>query len=98
MRVLARGAYRMKGTATKSGAQYDMGNLVIETKQENVSNAKMQRIAYGLDTKDLAIEPDCINKFAAFPYPCQLDLVIDQKVGFRGLESVIVDATLVTAK
>ena len=94
MRVTAKGAYRMSGTSKKSGANYDMANLIIEVPQEVVANATMKRIGYGHGVKELAIEPDCIQKFASFPYPCQLDLEVGQKVGFRGLEAIIVGATL----
>lgn len=93
MRVKARGAYHMTGTSKKSGNAYDMCNLVIETAQETTANANMKRVGLGLDQKELELTPECFERMQRMnlSYPCDLDLTVGAKVGFRGLQSVIED-------
>lgn len=97
MRVRARGAYNMKGKSTKSGNDYSMFNLVIEIRQENVNKATMQRIGLGFGEKELELTPECFERMQTMglPFPCDLDLTVGARVGFRGLESVIEDVKLV---
>jgi len=100
MRVQARGAYQMKGTAKSSGNAYDMYNLVIEVRQETVTRPNMTRIGLGLDQKELQITPECFAEMQGMniPFPCPLDIDVGAKVGFRGLESVIEHVRLVNLK
>lgn len=97
MRVRARGAYNMKGKSTKSGNDYNMHQLVIEVRQESVAKPTMQRVGLGWDQKELEITPDCFERMQSMglPFPCDLDITVGARVGFRGLESVIEDVKLV---
>ena len=92
MRVKAIGAYRMTGVAKSSNKPYDMGKLVIVVPVENMASEKMTRVGYGAVVNELDVLPDAIlNKFN-FHYPCELDLVVDQKLQFGRLQAIIVDA------
>ena len=90
MRVFARGAYNMKGTS-KNGNAYDIHNLVIEIRQESVVRPTMTRVGVGMDQKELQCTPECFDQIQRdhIPFPCELDLTVGARVGFRGLESVI---------
>lgn len=100
MRVKVHGAYTMKGTAKASGKDYDMCNLVIETKQESVVNPKMQRVGLGLDTKELQMEHAAFERLSKLPvsYPFVADLEVGSTVGFRGLEAIITAVNPVQVK
>lgn len=100
MRVTVRGAYTMSGTSKKSGNQYAMCYLVIETKQESVANANMQRIGFGFDSKELEMEPSAFERLtkSGAVAPFLADIEVGAKVGFRGLESVIVGVNPVQLK
>lgn len=94
MRVQVRGAYRMSGTAKKSGNAYDMIRLVIEKPQETTATATMKRVGCGKDQQEFEMTEGAFTKLmelgltpGQFPIPC--DLVIGSKIGFRGLESII---------
>lgn len=93
MRVMVRGAYRMKGTAKKSGAAYDMCRLVIEVPQETVATQTMNRVGLGMDQKELEMTEAAFARLQssgmAFPFPA--DLVVGSKLGFRGIEAIIDD-------
>jgi hypothetical protein len=97
MRVKARGAYHMAGTSKKTGNAYEMCNLVIEINQETVANATMKRVGLGWDQKELELSPACFERMKgmALSFPCELDVEVGARVGFRGLESVIDDVELV---
>lgn len=100
MRVKARGAYYMAGTAKKTGNAYEMCKLVIEVGQETTANANMKRIAMGLDQKELDMTPTCFERMKGMglSFPCELELVVGSRVGFRGLESVIDEVKPVVLK
>lgn len=94
MRVQVRGAYRMSGTAKKSGSAYDMVRLVIEKPQETTATATMKRIGIGKDQQEFEMSEAAFKQLqdlgltpGQFPIAC--DLVIGHKMGFRGLESII---------
>lgn len=92
MRVTALGAYRMKGTAKKSGAAYDMAKLVIRVPIENMATAAMQRMGYGFTVNELDMEAEALGKFN-FTFPpegLELDLEIGNIVRFGKLQSIIV--------
>lgn len=96
MRVQVRGAYRMNGTAKKSGSAYDMVRLVVEKPQETTATATMKRIGIGKDQQEFEMTEGAFNRLLElgltpgnFPITC--DLVIGHKMGFRGLESIIED-------
>jgi hypothetical protein len=93
MRVKARGAYHMAGVSKKTGNAYEMCNLVIEVPQETVATATMKRVAFGCDQKELQLSPACFERMKAMSlsFPCELDVTVGAKVGFRGLESIIDD-------
>lgn len=93
MRVKCRGAYHMAGTSKKSGNAYEMCNLVIEIAQETVSNASMNRVGLGFDQKELELSPACFERMKSMnlSFPCELDLTVGAKIGFRGLDSIIED-------
>jgi len=100
MRVTVRGAYTMQGTSKKSGNQYAMCYLVIETKQESVANATMQRVGFGYDSKELELETGAFERLTKSGAVCPFiaDIEVGAKVGFRGLESIITGVSPVQLK
>ena len=100
MRVTAIGAYKMKGVAKKSGANYEMAKLVVRAAQETVANPNMTRVGYGYGVNELDVDPQVIDKFN-LPYPpegLQLDLEIGNVVQFGRLQSIIIGCEVVTSK
>lgn len=94
MRVQVRGAYRMSGTAKKSGSAYDMIRLVVEKPQETTASATMKRIGIGKDQQEFEMTEAAFRGLeslglTAGSFPIACDLVIGHKMGFRGLESII---------
>jgi len=99
MRVVAYGAYRMKGKSAKSGNDYDMAKLVIRAPVENVQKANMQMMGYGSVTKELDMEIDALQKFN-FDFPregLELDLEIGSTIEFGRLKAIIVGCKKVPA-
>lgn len=93
MRVHALGVYRMTGTSKKSGNAYDMAKLVIQVPVEVVAMQSMKRVGYGYGAKELDLDVDCLAKFGAFQFPCDLDLEIGSRVSSFGLEAIVTGAT-----
>lgn len=100
MRVKVLGAYTMKGIGSKSGKPYDMCQLIIETKQESVANPNMQRVGFGLDSKDLNMDHTAFERLTRSGVVCPFmaDLEVGSTVGFRGLEAIITGVNPVQMK
>ncbi|SFZ77611.1 hypothetical protein [Chitinimonas taiwanensis] len=101
MRLHCRGFVHMKGKAKETGKEYDFAQLMIELDMSGNQNANMQRLAFGKEAVAFDVEPSFAAKFYGFPYPCDLDVQIEEQMvkGRRGsLETrkKAVNATLAT--
>lgn len=93
MRVHALGVYQMTGVSKKSGQPYNMAKLVIQVPCEVVANANMKRLGFGYGSKELDLEPEALQKFSQFQFPCDLDVEVGSRVSSFGLEAIITGAS-----
>lgn len=97
MRVHCLGVYQMTGISKKSGQPYNMAKCVIQVPCEVVANANMKRLGFGYSAKELDMEPEALQKFSQFQFPCALDLEVGSRISSFGLESIITGAKLPAA-
>lgn len=53
----------------------------------------MKRLGFGFSAKELDMEPEALQKFSQFQFPCELDLAVGSRVSSFGLEAIITGAT-----
>ena len=92
MKIQVLGVKRMSGQAKASGNQFEMASLLAIVPIENVSTAKFSIEGYGYETGEMLLDPECLEQFKAFKYPCALELDMEL-VNYRGKISQVVTGT-----
>ncbi len=89
MKVLVCGVARISGLS-KFGSQFDMCMLKALRPIESFDNGKIACRAYGFESVDLSLDPDCLPQFSELRFPTMLDLRLEDKLTRKGIESFVV--------
>ena len=74
MKVHATGVRVQSGIGKNSGEPYQMAVLKVQVAIEQVARENLQIKGAGFEENDMDIDPNSYDKFATFPYPCDLEL------------------------
>lgn len=75
MKVHATGVRVQTGIA-KTGNPYEISVLKVQVAIEQVSREGLQIKGSGYEENDMDLDPSAYDKFANFPYPCDLELEV----------------------
>lgn len=92
MKAQVLGVKRMSGIAKESGNEFDMASLTIILPIEEVNTKKIRVSGFGYEVAEMVLEPEAVQKFAGFKFPCALDLEVEL-VNYRGKATQIVTGT-----
>lgn len=93
MKMHVLGAKLLKGT--KDGNGWDMSTVFVQTKIENMQNAKVQVIGYGFETTEMPLDSECIEQFRNLPFPCVVDIEIGMRPRMGKFESYVTGVTAI---
>jgi len=92
MKVHAIGITHMFGISFKKnpqGQKYDLTRLKVLRPVEPTGGDNFTLHGYGFEVTDLEVEATAMTKFSQVPFPCELELVIEQRLGRRGAEQIV---------
>ncbi len=93
MQAIAIGLFKLNGTSKGTGNQYEMFRLSILTHSKNVSSAKFNKFALGLESMDLPVAESAFAKLGSITYPCHIDLKMDHEARSGKVEAVVAGFT-----
>lgn len=82
MKVLVAGVFRMSGVSSKTGRSYDMTQLVILNRVEEVSLENLVKGGHGFEPAKLDCTPEVLQSLRDARFPCHLD--VDMQLRSRG--------------
>ncbi|WP_024302788.1 hypothetical protein [Pseudogulbenkiania sp. MAI-1] len=93
MRVPAIAVVKMNGKAKKTGKPFEMHFVRVLRPEENVSSEAFNKMAAGFQISELPIDETAVAKFLTLPYPCEVELVLGQRLDKfgKGLEGYVQD-------
>lgn len=77
-KMMVTGVKRMVGRS-KEGNDFDMCRAFVLVPVENGGSAKIQISGHGFEVGELELDPAGLPAFTGVKFPCELDLVMDQK-------------------
>lgn len=88
MKLLVMGVLSMDGKSDKG--PYSFGRLYGMAPMESVQNAKLTKVGYGYEPKEMDLDPAAVAQFQGLKLPAELDLITDVKAGFDGYKTICV--------
>ncbi len=79
MRVQFIGVNRRTGTSSKTGNAYDMSKIIIAVPLTPVQKESMQYTGFGLETREIDLNPECLAMFADVKPFATVDIVVEPK-------------------
>lgn len=77
MKVTIFNAQRARGVSAKTNAEYDICTVTFGTQVQPVHRDNRQVTGYGLDAKEIGLDPAALTQFGKLVYPCEVDLLIE---------------------
>lgn len=93
MKMHVLGAKLLKGT--KDGNGWDMSTVFVQTKIENMQNAKVTVLGYGFEITEMPLDSECIDQFRNITFPAVVDLEIGMRPRMGKFESYVSGVTVI---
>lgn len=89
MRVLG---YRIQSGVSQKGegSPYEMGSVCLAVPVEKMSTKNTKVDGKGLQGVEMPLQPEAFEAFAKMNFPCDVELVLDQRAFFGELKTVCV--------
>jgi hypothetical protein len=77
MKVMVLNAQRAQGVSQKNNSEYDICTVTFGSPVQRVQRDNRQVTGYGMNANEVGLDPAALKDFAAYTYPCELDLIIE---------------------
>jgi hypothetical protein len=82
------GVKRVEGHAKATGAAFDMCRLYCMVPVEP-GNGKTKVSGFGFEVAEMELQADALPVFSGMKFPCELELVIEQKFMFGEFRNLV---------
>jgi hypothetical protein len=97
MKVMVKSVTRSQGTSFKKnklGKDFDISTVnclaPLEPRSWDKEDGSGTLTGFGAQDYELPLDPRALNAFAPFDYPCELDLITEDRVMFGRMTQVVV--------